>query len=91
MATTTGEIIAPKLHSTRTSEDFADNIDAIVATAPDQIEIWFSGLSRSVLHRGDFNSLESLKTKISAYIGFYNQTATPFKWKCKKMPKIIKQ
>ena len=31
----TGEIIAPKLHATRTAENFADNIDALVATAPE--------------------------------------------------------
>jgi hypothetical protein len=31
----TGEIISPKLHGTRTSEDFADNIDAIIATDPE--------------------------------------------------------
>jgi hypothetical protein len=31
----TGEIIAPKLHPTRNEEDFADNIDGAVATAPE--------------------------------------------------------
>lgn len=31
----TGEIVAPKLHATRTEEDFADNIAAVVATDPD--------------------------------------------------------
>jgi transposase len=56
-----------------------------------QIEIWFSGLSRCVLHRGDFNSLESLNAKILNYIGFYNQTATPIKWKCERMTKMLKQ
>ncbi len=30
-----GEIVAPKLHSSRTEEDFAENIDAIVATDPE--------------------------------------------------------
>jgi hypothetical protein len=48
-----------------------------------QIEIWFSGLSRRVLHRGDFDSLASLQKKIMAYIEFDNQTATPMNWKCK--------
>jgi hypothetical protein len=150
-----GEIIAPKLNATRTEEDFAENIDAIVATDPEaqwvfvcdnlnthlsatlvmlvavlcdipllglgrkgkdgilksqetrrafledvshrirfvytpkhcswlnQIEIWFSGLSRRVLARGDFDSVASLRKKILNYIAFYNQTATPMKWKCK--------
>lgn len=31
----TGEIVAPKLHATRTEEDFVDNIAAVVATDPD--------------------------------------------------------
>jgi len=32
-----------------------------------QIEIWFSGLSRRVLRRGDFGSVEALKTRILDY------------------------
>jgi len=153
----TGEIVAPKLSETRTSEDFADNIDNIVATDPtagwifvvdnlnthmsvilvmlvallldipfdtlgkpeeegvlksmktrkafledeshrirfvftpkhcswlNQIENWFSVLGRFVLHRGNFDSVDSLKTKILDYIDFYNKTATPTQWKCKGM------
>jgi len=52
-----------------------------------QIEIWFSGLSRLVLRRGNFNFADVLEEKILKYIAFYNQTATPMKWKCKGMPK----
>jgi hypothetical protein len=46
-----------------------------------QIEIWFSGLSRRVLHRGSFASVEDLNEKILKYISFYNATAKPMKWK----------
>ena len=149
----TGEIISPSLNATRTSEDFADNIDRIVSTDPtagwifvcdnlnthmsvtlvmlvavlcnislsdlgkpgksgilksqatrkafledkshrirfvftpkhcswlNQIEIWFSGLSRRILSRGSFDSVGELEKKILKYISFYNMTAKPMKWK----------
>jgi len=46
-----------------------------------QIEIWFSGLGRRVLNRGNFRSVDELKQKILDYIAFYNMTAKPMKWK----------
>lgn len=46
-----------------------------------QIEIWFSILARKLLRRGNFTSLADLKTKILAFIEYYNRTmAKPFKW-----------
>ena len=155
----TGEIVAPKLEAARTSEQFAENIDGIVATDPaaewifvcdnlnthqsvmlvllicalcdlpllglakpgrsetlksqktrrafledashrirfvytprhcswlNQIEIWFSGLSRRVLRRGNFRSVEELQAKILEYIAFYNVSARPMKWKYDGTPK----
>ena len=45
-----------------------------------QIELWFSILSRKVLRRGIFNSKEQLVAKVLGYIESYNQDARPFQW-----------
>ena len=46
-----------------------------------QIEIWFSILTRRLLKRGNFTSTEELKQRILAFIDFFNQTlAQPFRW-----------
>jgi transposase len=45
------------------------------------IEIWFAILARKLLRRGNFLSTEDLKTKIEAFIAYFNTTmAKPFKW-----------
>ena len=46
-----------------------------------QIEIWFSILSRRVIRRGVFRSTDDLRDRILKFIGYYNGTmAKPFKW-----------
>jgi transposase len=46
-----------------------------------QIEIWFSILVRKLLKRGDFSSVTDLKSKVLAFIEYFNRTmAKPFKW-----------
>jgi transposase len=46
-----------------------------------QIEVWFGMLARKVIKRGHFKSTEELKTKILAFIDYFNNTmAKPFKW-----------
>ena len=46
-----------------------------------QVEIWFSILSRKLLKRGKFASVEALVAKVLAFIDYYNDTmAKPFKW-----------
>ena len=52
-----------------------------------QIEIWFSGLSRRVLRRGSFHSVDELQAKILEYVAFYNTTARPMNWKYEGTPK----
>ena len=45
-----------------------------------QVEAFFSILTRKVLRRGDFASRDDLVTKMLKFIEHRNQTATPFKW-----------
>lgn len=46
-----------------------------------QIELWFSILVRKLLKRGSFTSIDDLKTRLLAFIDYFNRTmAKPFKW-----------
>ena len=46
-----------------------------------QIEIWFSILSRKLLKRGNFISMADLKAKVLAFVEYFNRTmAKPFRW-----------
>jgi len=46
-----------------------------------QVEIWFSILARKLLRKGNFVSIDDLRTKVLAFIDYYNATmAKPFKW-----------
>lgn len=45
-----------------------------------QIEIWFGRLSRRLLKRGSFASVEILKENIMNFIRHYNLEAKPYRW-----------
>ena len=46
-----------------------------------QIEIWFSILARKLLKRGTFTSVADLKSKVLAFVEYFNRTmAKPFRW-----------
>ena len=46
-----------------------------------QVEIWFSILTRKLLKRASFASLDDLRQRILAFIDYFNKTmAKPFKW-----------
>lgn len=55
-----------------------------------QIEIWFSIMSRKVLKQGIFNSVSNLIQKIKEFIRDYNQTAKPFAWTYTGQPLKVK-
>ena len=55
-----------------------------------QVEIWFSILSRRLLKRGQFSSTEELKNRILEFITFFNETlAKPFRWTYIGKPLLI--
>ena len=55
-----------------------------------QIEIWLSILVRKLLKRGSFTSVADLRTKVLAFIEYYNRTmAKPFKWTYQGKPLTI--
>ncbi len=45
-----------------------------------QIELFFSILTRRVVTRGEFDSVDDLIAKLMTFIDAYNRTATPFRW-----------
>jgi transposase len=45
-----------------------------------QLECWFSILSRSALEGSSFTSVRMLVEAIEAFIGRWNQNAAPFQW-----------
>lgn len=55
-----------------------------------QVEIWFSFLSRRLIKFGNFFSTEHLKYRIERFIDFFNKTmAKPFKWTYRGRPLTV--
>jgi len=46
-----------------------------------QVEVWFSILSRSALRGASFTSPEQVRDAIEAFVAVYNPTAEPFQWR----------
>ena len=55
-----------------------------------QVEIWFSIMSRKVLKQGIFKSIPDLIQKIKQFIKNYNETAQPFAWTYTGLPLKVK-
>jgi transposase len=55
-----------------------------------QIEMWCSILVRKLLKRASFTSVEDLKTRVLAFVEYFNATmAKPFKWTYGRQPLSI--
>jgi hypothetical protein len=57
-----------------------DNSDTFVSSPLNQIECWFSILSRSTLQGASFTSVSTLIEAIEAFVASWNQDASPFEW-----------
>jgi len=56
-----------------------------------QIEIWFSILSRRAIKKASFTSPRQIREAINCFVEAYNKEATPFEWKKRKVyPKTLK-
>jgi transposase len=44
------------------------------------VEIWFGIIERQAIHRGTFDSVKDLNTKIRAFIDGWNDRCHPFVW-----------
>ena len=54
-----------------------------------QVELWFSILVRRLLKRASFTSTEELRARILAFIAYFNQHATPFRWTYRGRPLTV--
>lgn len=65
---------------------FADHSRFVVHHTPahaswlNQVECFFSILTRKLLRRGEFSSREDLVAKMLAFVAHHSETAKPFKW-----------
>ncbi len=59
---------------------FVTHYTPVHASWLNQVECFFSILSRKVLRRGDFSSRDDLVAKMMAFIEHHSATAKPFKW-----------
>ena len=55
-----------------------------------QIELWFSTLTRRVLSLGNFGALDDLAEKVRCFIDFYNPNeAQPYRWTYTGQPRAV--
>ena len=61
----------------------------IHASWMNQVEIWLGILTKKLLRRGNFTSVEDLTAQVLAFVAYYNRTmAKPFKWTYAGMPLV---
>lgn len=61
------------------------NVTPTCASWLNQIEIWFSILSRRALKGASYTSPQQVRNAIDRFIKAYNDKAAPFEWKKKEV------
>jgi transposase len=57
-----------------------------------QVEVWFSVLSRAALRASSFSSIQDVCERIDSFIAAYNRFAKPFRWLAKEVhPSVPKR
>lgn len=59
---------------------FVPHYTPVHASWVNQVELFFSIITRKVIKRGNFSSRDDLVSKLMSYITSYNRTAKPFAW-----------
>lgn len=59
---------------------FVAHYTPVHASWVNQVELFFSIITRKVIKRGSFSSRDDLVSKLLGYITSYNTTAKPFAW-----------
>lgn len=83
------------LQTMKTRQEFLENVGHRIrfiytpkhCSWLNQVEIWFSILSKKLIKWGNFKSKEDLQEQLERFVEYFNQTmAKPFKWTFKGFP-----
>lgn len=83
------------LRSMKTRQEFLEKVEHRIrfiytpkhCSWLNQVEIWFSILSKKLIKWGNFKSKENLQEQLEKFIEYFNETmAKPFKWTFKGFP-----
>jgi transposase len=59
---------------------FVTHYTPVHASWLNQVELFFSILTRQLLKRGEFGSRDDLITRVTTFIADYDRSARPFRW-----------
>jgi hypothetical protein len=72
--------VEPLASSVEERDELERRLRGLTTSWLNQVEAFFSILTRKVLRRGEFDSRDDLVARMLAFIEHRNQTAQPFNW-----------